>query len=263
MSRIEKYINIIQAIFFFSSSGLKTILADRALVITDFFLGTTTPFLVQFLIWTSVYSDDQLNIKGFSYEQTIFYYAFALVIGRLNNGYDVIEHLSVQIKEGRLEPFLTKPFAYPLQRLSTFLGESIIYLIPVFIVYSIYSFHSLGFFFILFLTQILCFSIFFFIATISFWVIESTVLLSFSLIASSLFGGTLLPPEFWSEWLLPLMKYNPFRYMIAAPAEFIVRPSSQFFIETVLVISIYIFLFFCGISIMWKSGLKRYSGAGG
>ncbi len=61
----------------------------------------------------------------------MYYYAFALVLGRLNNGYNVIKFFSHHVKEGQLEVYLTKPFSYMTQMLFTFLGESVLYSIPL------------------------------------------------------------------------------------------------------------------------------------
>ncbi len=59
------------------------------------------------------------------------YYAFALVLGRLNNVYNVIKFFSHHVKEGQLEVYLTKLFSYMTQMLFTFLGESVLYGIPL------------------------------------------------------------------------------------------------------------------------------------
>lgn len=270
-----KLIYSINCLFFYFKTGIRIILTDRAMVITDFFLGTITPFIVQILLWTSIYSAGKSLINGFTYQQTIFYYAFAISLGKFNNGYEIISQLSYQIKSGKLEAYIIKPMPYFLQKLALFLGESLIYIIPLFVVYSMYLinigypdfFNQLvnlpNIFIIILLSQILCFFMSFFLAIFSFWVIESNIISSFTLIATSLFGGLLLPPKFWPEWLIPIMQYNPFRYMIAAPAELVVNPNSKLFFEIIIASSLYIFLFTLGVLKLWKKGLQKYNGAGG
>jgi len=258
--------------YFYLKAGLQSIVADRALVIVDLILGTLIPYCVLYLIWTSIYSDDVQVIENFTYNQTIFYYAFALALGRLNNGYDVIENFSYFVHEGRLEAYLIKPVSYPIQRLFQFLGESIVYFIPLLFILVIFATVNTVFFqlsnilmllILLFLSQILCYQIALLVATLTFWVVRSDVLLSFMISISSILGGTLLPPEFWPSYLLPLMKYNPFRYMIAAPAEFVVRPTENLFIEATFFTVFYIGLFFILTKILWSKGLKYYNGAAG
>jgi len=259
-------------------SGLNSVLADRALYITDFMFGTLTPFLIHFFLWTAIYStsagatEDSRIISGFAYHDTLYYFAFTLLISRLNNGFDIIAHLSSQILEGKLDTFLVKPISYPVQRLSVHLGENILYIIPVLVLFLIsiyfnYASVSIGYLVgivvLLVLSQLLSFFLSFSLALITFWVIDSGIILSAVLILSTLFGGVLLPPEFWPDWLVPIMKYNPFRYMIAAPAEFFVKPTFFLWAETVLMSSFYIGVFAIIINKFWRCGLKRYVGIGG
>ena len=258
----------LKAFIMFSNYGLRTLLADRAMFITDFILAIMLPFVMQVLIWNAIYTDSSIQIENFTHTQILFYYALVLVIVRLNNGYDVILHLSQQIQEGKLEMMIVKPLSYPLQRLAVFMGESILYLIPVATVlilfYEQISLLTLGKFFILLIIAYLMSFVFaLLLATATFWIVEYSLLLSFQLVAYSLLGGLLLPPSMWPNFLLPLMQYNPFRYMIAAPAEFIVSGNSALFIEALLGSLIYLAIFLLLFLLSWKRGLKIYTGAGG
>ncbi|WP_375694201.1 ABC-2 family transporter protein [Bartonella sp. AD24XZML] len=94
-------------------------------------IGTLSPFVIQLLLWNALFSDTGNTINGFSFYDMMYYYAFALVLGRLNNGYNVIKFFSHHVKEGQLEVYLTKPFSYMTQMLFTFLGESVLYSIPL------------------------------------------------------------------------------------------------------------------------------------
>lgn len=256
---------------FFITTGLKTILCDKAVMLTDFLLGTSLPFLVQFLIWTAVFHG-VATIAGFSYENTIYYFAFAQIIGRLNNGYDVISHLSQQIYYGRLEAYLVKPIRYPLKRFAVYIGESLLYLIPLLLLLIIWliqqpihysTIYLLGIMSLIFTSQILCYVIAMNIAIFAFWVIEADILLSTILILSTVLGGVLLPPEFWPEWLVPVMKYNPFQYMISAPCSFIVKPSISAWVEFMTGSWLYIGLLSASLWVGWRKGLNKYVCLGG
>lgn len=143
----------------------------------------------------------------------------------------MIKFFSHYVEEGQLEVYLTKPFKYITQMLFTFLGESVLYSIPLlalFVVKLVLSYENilgliiafLFFFLIVIASQLLCFLLSFGIALLSFWVIEYNILLSFSILSSALLGGGLLPPSFWPVWIIPLMQFNPDHFMISAPAEF-------------------------------------------
>ena len=103
--------------------GMRLLVVDRSMLFTDFILATSIPFLVQFLIWKQIYasSSDQ-SIQSFSLSALLFYYAFALILSRLHNGYDLIERLSEDVHEGGLEVFLIKPLSLLWQRFLIFAG---------------------------------------------------------------------------------------------------------------------------------------------
>ncbi|WP_375644307.1 MULTISPECIES: ABC-2 family transporter protein [unclassified Bartonella] len=168
---------------------------------TDIIIGILSPFVIQLLLWNALSFDTGNTINGFSFHDMMHYYAFALVLGRLNNVYNVIKFFSHHIKEGPLEVYLTKSFSYMTQMLFTFLGKSVLYsilLLALFVVKLVLSYENilglviafLFFFLIAILSQLLCFLLSFEIALLSFSVIEYNILLSFSIITvRRLLGG--------------------------------------------------------------------------
>lgn len=263
--------------YLYARNGLLTIVNDRAMFFTDFVMGTLSLFSIQFILWNSIFSTENSSINNFSFNDIIYYYAFALILSRLNNGYDLIRSLSEHIREGKLEVWLTKPFSYLSQRLFTFLGESTLYAIPLLVVYiikhtslpieinSIISLLS-GFFTIFLvvaISQLLSFLLSFGLSLISFWVIEYHILLSFSILSSALLGGVLLPPSFWPNWLIPLMRYNPYHFTISAPAEYLTTYNKAVFNHFLLGSTVYIIIISIFIRIGWNKGMKVYNGAGG
>lgn len=263
--------------YLYAKNGLLTIVNDRVMFFTDFIMGTLSPFIVQLILWNAIFLDRNSSINGFSFGDIIYYYAFALILSRLNNGYDLIRSLSEHIRDGELEVYLTKPFSYITQRLFTFLGESILYAIPLIAVYCIRSVLSnengsvfvaiatsgCMILFVIIVSQLLCFLLSFALSLLSFWVIEYNILLSFSILSSALLGGVLLPPSFWPEWLQPLMQFNPYRFTISAPAEFLTTYDSTVFNHFVLGSAFYILFFVVFINLVWSKGMDAYNGAGG
>ncbi len=241
---------------------------------TDVVMGTLSPFVIQLMLWNALFSHRDESINGFGFHDMMYYYAFALIFSRLNNGYDLIQSFSKHVKEGKLEVYLIKPFSYMTQILFTFLGENVLYSLPllaIFVVKLILSYENilgliiafLLFFLIVVLSQLLCFFLSFAIALLSFWVIEYNVLLSFSILSSALLGGTLLPPSFWPTWLTPLMQFNPYRFTISAPAEFLSTKNLAVFQQFIVGSVFYILCLLFFIHIAWNKGMKAYHGAGG
>ncbi len=260
----------------YGHASFSTMVCDRAMLIVDFCLATTIPYLVQLLIWQYVYKNqDAADIAGFGYHQLVFYYAYALALARLNNGYDVIAQLSAHVHEGRLEVQLTKPFPYPLQKLFGFLGESSMYFLPLLFILCVQiayagtptvSYHPayvLGMTVLVLLSQVLCFTFSFCIGIASFWIVRSGILLTLLVTLSALLSGILLPPDFWPSFLRPVMAWNPLRFMVAAPAELMVKPDNALLGQSIAV-SIAYCLLFAGIACMgWCRGLKGYHSVGG
>ncbi|QCR10356.1 ABC transporter permease [Brenneria rubrifaciens] len=244
---------------------------------TDFFMGTVSPFIIQLILWNSIFSSQTGKINSFSFNDIIYYYAFALMLSRMNNGYDMIRTLSGHIRKGELEVWLTKPFHYLAQRFFTFFGESILYTIPVLVLFFIrhlsfleaekadvsFLYTLLAVIMIIIISQLLCFLLSFCLSLLCFWVIEYNILLSFSIFSSALLGGVLLPPSFWPDWLMPLMKYNPYHFTISAPAEYMTTYAESVFLHFLIGGIFYIFVFFLIIRIVWFKGMNVYNGAGG
>jgi hypothetical protein len=102
------------------------------MLVTDFVIATSIPFVIQCLLWTWIFDGREgAQIGGFTQRELLFYYAFALAFGRFNNGYDVIRSVAHSIDAGTLEVFITKPIAVPLRQFFIFVGESALYIVPI------------------------------------------------------------------------------------------------------------------------------------
>ncbi|WP_240476151.1 ABC-2 family transporter protein [Pectobacterium brasiliense] len=277
MLSLKNLTNRLLVAHYYAKNGLLTIVNDRAMFFTDFVMGTLSPFIVQLILWRAIFSEERDSINGFSFNDMIYYYIFALIFSRLNNGYDLIRSLSEKIREGELEVYLTKPLNYAMQKLFTFFGESLLYTTPLLFACFFKNFpsteNSFDFFnlmtsfmmivFVVVISQLLCFLLSFGLSLLSFWVIEYNILLSFSILSSALLGGVLLPPTFWPDWLVPLMQFNPYRFTISAPAEFLTTYNETVFHHFIFGSLFYITLLLMLIYILWNKGLKVYNGAGG
>lgn len=277
MLNLKNLTNCFFAIYLYARNGMLTVVNDRAMFFTDFVMGTLSPFIVQLILWSAIFSEERDSVNNFEFNDIIYYYAFALILSRLNNGYDLIRILSEHIREGALEVWLTKPFSYLTQRLFTFLGESMLYAIPLLVIYmikrasmdyegsAVFTLLSalLTIILVIFLSQLLCFLLSFSLSLLSFWVIEYNILLSFSILSSALLGGVLLPPSFWPEWLMPLMKYNPWHFIISAPAEYLTTYNQAILHHFLLGSVAYIMIISLFVRVVWNKGMKVYNGAGG
>ncbi|MFH1653425.1 MAG: ABC-2 family transporter protein [Pseudomonadota bacterium] len=256
-------------------TGLKLVLCDRGMFITDFFLATTLPFLVQYLVWSYVYNSRGIeSISGYSYVTTITYYALAILIGRFNNGYVVITKNANEIHEGQLELRMARPFTLYQKNFFEFLGESLLYIIPVvisIIVCAVVCFKSIylnPLFWILLilqlvLSQFLIFNLSWILAGSTIWLVRGFFMANLLAAFQSFFGGELLPVAFWPSWLIPILKYNPFYFINGAIIDSFLHGNEIVLITNCFYTLAYAcVLFFIG-KVVWSCGLKKYSGAGG
>lgn len=257
------YLKLVQA-------GLLSVYRDRSMLITDLVIATGVPFFIQFAIWRFVYegaSADQL--PQYSLEETYLYYVAVLALNRLNNTYDLIVRVSTHVHEGQLEGIFVKPVNYFTYNLFVFLGESILYYVPVLLI-AIYVILSggewsgvLGFIMLSLANLLFCFMLGFLLSLSTFWLTRPDMTLSFQVIMASVIGGTLLPIAYWPDYLQPLMRYNPFRLIISGPAEFLLRPSVGLLVELGCLYIAWFAFMWVAYKITFKHACNRYSGAGG
>ncbi|WP_429430029.1 ABC-2 family transporter protein [Pseudomonas sp. BS3782 TE3695] len=240
------------------------------MLIADLIIATGVPFFIQFAIWTFVYegANDEA-LPQYTLEETYLYYVAVLALNRLNNTYDLIFRVSTHVHEGQLEGIFIKPISYFQYNFFIFLGESILYYVPiviiaVFVVLSGSGWAGVAGFVMLSLVNVFfCFLLGYLMSLSTFWLTRPDMTLSFQAILASVIGGTLLPISYWPDYLQPLMRYNPFRLIISGPAEFLLRPSSALLIELLSLYIVWLSTMFVACRYIFKFASNRYSGAGG
>lgn len=257
-------------------NSLRSILVDRGMVISDLILATVIPFLIQCLIWKFIYSAERSEIEGFSFSELVMYYAFAILMGRFNNSYDLIIGFSNSVLEGTAELFCIKPLTYASIELYKFIGGGILYLIPVGVAVFVWGslqniqdlnlsvlLYALGVGLQILLSQILCFYIGWTTAQLCFWFVRSDFLASAMTILSAFLGGELLPPQFWPKQFQFLLAYNPFSLLVSRPAQLMVKVQYDLLTESLFLNIGYIAFFALTSVLLFNFGMRRYSSVGG
>ncbi|WP_208432433.1 ABC-2 family transporter protein [Bartonella taylorii] len=258
----------------FAFIAVKEILIDKYMLIIDLLLATSIPFITQYIIWHYIYTGNaEESVSGYNFQQLMFYFAISIAFWRLNNSYSVIEYFARNIQAGELEPRLLWPIPIPVQRFWDFLGGAIIYAWPIIIIVAVCFFlfevetisPFYWFWTIIYIieTQILCYLIGLFMALSTFKFVRPDFLLALLSALQGILGGTMLPPSFWPETIAPIMFYNPFRFIIAAPAELIIDPNIGNLISYCLQLNLYMFVFIVLCAIYWKVVMTKYETAGG
>lgn len=251
-------------------TGLLSVYRDRSMLITDLVIATAVPFFIQFAIWRFVYQGVSAeSLPQYSLEETYLYYVAVLALNRLNNAYDLISRVSAHVHEGQLECIFIKPVSYFNYNLFVFVGESILYYVPILLIaaFVIMSGGSRvgvsGFIILSLINLFFCFLLGFLMSLSTFWLTRPDMTLSFQVVMASVMGGTLLPLSYWPAYLEPLMRFNPFRLIISGPAEFLLRPGSDLLVELLVLYVVWFLIMLAACKVMFKFACERYSGAGG
>ena len=167
------------------------------------------------------------EIHGFTLETLLYYCAFTIYLSRLNNCYDLVQEISEEIIEGRLETQLARPVSYIGQNSQPIWGA--LYAMPVLILCVIYWLNnperlpqspdelvSYGVLIIAFLLAgvVLSFCIGVFLGILTFWLMQADFVLACSTTITAFLGGAIIPPSYWPEFIRPLMAFNPFQFFL-------------------------------------------------
>ncbi|WP_296653779.1 ABC-2 family transporter protein [Paraburkholderia sp.] len=261
----------------FAINGLRVLLVDRGVLFVDFFIATGVAFLIQLFVWSAVYGAHE-EIHGFTLEKLLYYCAFTIYLSRLNNCYDLVQEISEDIIEGRLETQLARPVNYIGQKFAAYLGGGVLYAIPVLILCVVYWLNNpaalsrtstglvgYGLLIIGFLLAgtALSFCIGIILGILTFWLMQADFVLASLTTITAFLGGAIIPPSYWPEFIRPLMAFNPFQYFIAAPASLIISGDMHAGAVALGVAMLYILLFMFVIKAMWRRAINTYTGGGG
>lgn len=268
-------VSFVSALKAYGVNAYKEVCADRGLLIADFVLATCLPYIVQYLLWSWVYARRGGEpVNGYSMPVLMAYYACVIAFNRLNNGYGVIEYVSYAAHRGRIAALCCKPVGFMEQRLADFIGGSTLYFIPLLLVVAAVEIasgsglaHAASMFAlaaaVALISQALCFYLSFLFAMFSIVLYRPGFLFVLLSASQTVFGGVLAPASFWPAWLEPVMRYNPFRFAAAAPAELITGFSWPLLAEYVAFSAVYILAFRIAASLTWHRLLRKAEVLGG
>ena len=256
--------------------SLKTSVSKNLNYKINFLLMMVIPVLVFFAIkynlWTSIYATNSAeSIKGYTLSQMIEYQFWILIFELFVRSHFFSRNIAEDIRLGKISVFLLYPFGFLNYQLSLFLSDKLIqFFIGVFSLLvavafgwiqipSLYILFKAGVFIFMvsafwFFTQLL-------VGFIAFW-LEETWSINISIrFISAFLSGSIIPLDLYPEVMSKILLWTPFPYLIYIPVRILMgEPVDVVFSLFVLFIWILI-LFFC-VQVVWKKGLKLYTGAG-
>lgn len=231
--------------------------------------------IILLAIWLSVFRDAG-TVQGFQVGQILQYFLLVTVINGVTASH-FESWRSQEIKEGKIDHYLTKPIPYPLQVLLADIGNRLFYMmliVPVtLLIYFAFAMRfQLGSLLldpqtvILFLALLIVgyfieFSCAMIAVLLAFWFESAEGLEHFKWITISLFSGFMIPVEFMPSWLRAAVELLPLKYMYTVPIQiFQHRYTFQFF-DAVYIAGFLSFLFLIQ-AVLWKRAIAKYTSAG-
>jgi ABC-2 type transport system permease protein len=226
-------------------------------------------------IWMSVFRDGSV-VNGYHIGQIIQYFLLVTIINGVTASH-FENWRSREVREGRIDYYLTKPIGYPLQVLCADIGNRLFYMtlvVPLCLtVYFAYSwwfqlpllsltFSSVTFFVLLLIVGYLIEYSFAFLAVLlTFWFEGAEGLEHFKWITITMFSGSMIPLELMPNWLRQTVEMLPLKYIYAVPIE-LIQQRRTLLLSDIL----YILFFLAGLwfvqYLLWHMAMRRYTSAG-
>jgi ABC-2 type transport system permease protein len=247
-------------------------LAYRAVAFV-WILTDTIPALVMPLLWLASYNG-RAQIAGFAPAQITAYYLVLLFITNLVQCH-VMWEMAQDIKEGRFSAYLIRPFSYGAMQYLSFLAWRVmrtILFLPVFFLaafffrsYLRWEDYQIGwpFFASVVLGHFVSFFVTYCVGLLALYFVETRSLFNFWYMPLIIFSGQLAPLAMFPPQLQVIARLLPFRYTVALPTEIFLGRLSPAQIQQGLMYQLLWIALAVGIgNLLWRHGLKRFTGVG-
>jgi ABC-2 type transport system permease protein len=234
------------------------------------------PFFVLFFLWSAVYSNQEV-INTYSFSDIIQYYIIVIVLQRFT-----ATHFegwrSQEIRMGKIDYYLTRPFSYMSEVISKEVGGKIVALLFSLPILSIFYFlvmkfynlppiifnlnNSLVFFGLILVAYSIQIMLALWIVLLTFWFEGSSGLEHFKWVLLALFSGSAIPFEFMPIWLQQIFTILPFKYINYIPIQVILGKMT---LNEEIYLSIFSTLvaMFLISKFLWNKAKYKYASAGG
>lgn len=236
-------------------------------------LTDTIPALVMPLLWMASFNG-RSEIGGFGRSDFAAYYLVLLFVTNLVQCH-VLWEMATDIKEGRFSTYLIRPFAYQTMHYLGFLAWRITrtaLFLPVFALVAFLFRRELGgaqfhpgaaFFASLVLGHFVSFFITYAFGLLALFFVETRSLFNFWYMPLIIFSGQIAPLELFPPAWRTVANFLPFRYTIALPTEILLgRLTPAETLRGLVMQLAWIALAYVAGRVLWRTGLKQFTGVG-
>jgi ABC-2 type transport system permease protein len=248
--------------------------AYRAHSLLSIFIGPAY-FLVMSSVWSALYSNAG-SLNNMSLNQVITYYGITTLINYATMDF-AGWNFQMLIRTGKYLTFALRPVHHRFFALSQKIGHRtlgiIFEFIPVLLIFIFIFKINIMPYNLLYavISIILCFLMNFYvnysIGLLAFWFTDVNGLSMFYRLLSSLFSGALLPLTFFPIAIQKIMFFLPFQYIYYIPSMVytgnVHMAGLEFSIPAILSIqALYVIIMFFASDILYRAGIKHFTGVG-
>lgn len=271
IDRIKRSADILRSVAFVT---YKEWAAFRSHMAVSIFVGPVF-FLVQYFIWHAVFST-RGSINGLSLEQVLTYYGVAAVINYLT--FDFADwNLQMLIRSGKFMTFMLRPVSHLFFALSQKVGHRILSLCFEFL--PIYLIFLIGFkvrlipaepvwaLLSILLSFMMAFLTNYCIGISAFWLTKTNGIRMAFHALRDISAGVLIPLSFFPEGVQKVLLLLPFQFISYVPTRVFIGSYELAGVhlsipEIVGVQALVTAAMFLLTQILWKAGIKRFTGVG-
>ncbi|WP_438445043.1 ABC transporter permease [Gorillibacterium sp. sgz5001074] len=232
-------------------------------------------FLIQFFIWSAVYSTRE-TVNGMTFGQILSYYGLAALINYLifdSADWDVQD----LVHSGKLVTFLLRPVSYRFYAFSAKTGNRLLAflleLVPVyFIFYGVFHIHlvpkhPLWFLVSVTLSFLMTFLVNFCIGTCAFWLMRAHGVRRMFMLFKDFSAGVFVPLSFFPDVLQTLVFFLPFQFISYVPIQVFLGSyqlaGHAMSLPTIVGVQASAVLAMWGVAeLLWRLGINKFTGVG-
>lgn len=266
---------------------LRIALSERLAYRGDFVLGTLMrflPIITQIFLWWAIFQSinpedpNAGRLSGYSFQDMVAYYLLTMVGRAFSSMPGLSSSIAVKIRDGEIKKFLVQPvdlitFLF-WSRVAHKIAYYTIATLPFALVFFLcrsYFTHGwpepwtlAAFVASLFLSFSLGYYLEVCIGLVGFWMLEVSSLLFVYMLFQFFLSGHMFPLDILPEPFLSIVSYLPIKYLAYFPAAVFLGKvqGTQLAIDMGMLVGWTVF-FFVVSQVIYRRGLRRYSGYGG
>lgn len=236
-------------------------------------IGHAITITALYFLWRAIYASGHA-LGNYTFEQILSYYILiALLRLTINESTGMAFQVTNDVREGKVTPFLTRPFSYPFSQfvdvlakttlnitvvVPVVIGASFIFGLSAYLPHGIAILHGAVW---SLLALCLYLVMYFLVAIASFWADRAESYIYAVIVMSNFFNGSLIPLDAFPQWFITISNYLPFKYLMFLPIQaFLGRPT--FTTANVLGGLAWLGILSALVIWAWQRGLKNYESQG-